>query len=111
MYKSYCDKQKKGCYFKVTILKAGKYSLQVDKTPERFFEDKRQNDYSYPNAVLGLGIFNNGQITQKLQGVSSTQRTLSQSYDLQPGNYIVSVKVDFDPKYEVDYDVNLAVYA
>lgn len=48
IYKSCKDQQKEGCYFKVEIKKDGLYSLQVDKTPERSFEDKRQSDYNYP---------------------------------------------------------------
>ncbi len=30
---------------------------------------------------------------------------------MSPGTYIVKVKIDFDPKWEKDFDVNLAVYA
>lgn len=84
--------------------------MQVDKTPERSYEDKLQNDYQYATAVVELGFMNNGQI-QKLQGIQSNQRTTQQKYRMNPGFYIVKVKLDFDPKWEKDFDVNLAVYA
>jgi hypothetical protein len=86
------------------------YSLQVDKTPERSFEDKLQNSYRYPNAKVDLGFYNGGQC-QKLQGFSSGKRTTFQKYNMRPGTYIVKVTMDFDDKWEKEHDVNLAVYA
>lgn len=68
LYKSYKDQSKQGVYFKLDIKKEGTYSLQVDKTPERSFEDKLQNAYNYPTAIIELGYLNNGNI-QKLQGI------------------------------------------
>ena len=41
----------------------------------------------------------------------SSQRTSFQKYEMQPGTFLVKVQMDFDPAYEKDYDVNLAVYA
>jgi hypothetical protein len=86
------------------------YSLQVDKTPERSFEDKLQNDYNYPTATVELGVLNGNNI-QKLPAFQSNARTTQQKFNLKPGTYIVKVRVDFNPQWEKDYDVNLAIYA
>jgi hypothetical protein len=52
VYKSYKDHKCKGCYFKLKIHEKSesKYSLHVDHTPERIFEDKLQTSYNYPLA-------------------------------------------------------------
>lgn len=60
--------------------------------------------------MVELGFVNNGQI-QKLQGMQSNQRTTQQKYRMNPGFYIVKVTINFDPQWEKDFDVNLAVYA
>jgi hypothetical protein len=86
-------------YFKLEIKKEGTYSLQVDKTPERSFEDKLQNAYNYPTAIIELGNLNNGNI-QKLQGIQSNSRTTQQKYKMQAGTYIVKVLVNFDSQWE-----------
>ena len=109
IYKSAKDKGKKGVYFRVQIVQKGFYSLQVDKTPERSFTDSVQNQYRYPNATLDIGKINNGQC-QRLQSVSSARRTLFKGYDLEAGEYIVKVKIDFDNRFEKEHDVNLAIY-
>lgn len=84
--------------------------MQIDKTPERSFEDKLQNDYNYPTALVELGLVNGASI-QKLQGFQSNARTTQQKFNLKAGNYIVKVRIDFNPQWEKDYDVNLAIYA
>ena len=99
VYKSHKDRQKQGCYFAVEIKAEGLYSLQVDKTPERSFEDKLQNSYRYPKATVELGYYNGGSC-QKLQGFSSTKRTTFQKYNMRPGIYIAKVTVDFEAKWE-----------
>lgn len=66
VYKSHKDQQKQGCYFSVEIKKQGLYSFQVDKTPERSFEDKLQNEYNYPRATVDVGIQNGGSV-QKIK--------------------------------------------
>ena len=86
------------------------YSLQVDKTPERSFEDKRQNAYRYPRATVELGAWTGGGC-QKIQGFGDTKRTSFQKYNMKPGTYIAKVHLDFNSQYETDFDVNLAVYA
>ena len=62
VYKSHKDPNGEGCYFKLEIQQQGTYSIQVDKTPERSFEDSRQNAYRYPRANVELGIYNEGNI-------------------------------------------------
>lgn len=96
VYKSHKDRNKEGCYFTIDIKAEGLYSLQVDKTPERSFEDKRQNSYQYPRATVDLGYYQNGSV-QKLQGFSSNKRTTFQKYRMKPGIYIAKVVVDFNP--------------
>jgi hypothetical protein len=46
-----------------------------------------------------------------LQGKISHRRTLYKKYDLTAGTYVAWVKIRFDPKYEKDFDVTLAVYS
>jgi hypothetical protein len=84
--------------------------LQVDKTPERSFEDKLQNSYNYPRATVDVGVSNGGSV-KKLKTFQSNSRTTFEKFNLQPGTYIVKVVVDFDPKWEKEFEVNLAVYA
>jgi hypothetical protein len=81
------------------IAREGQYSLQVDKTPERSFEDSRQQSYNYPRATVDLGILNGNNI-QKLQGFTSNNRTTQQKYNLKPGTYIAKVVIDFDSQFE-----------
>ncbi len=46
-----------------------------------------------------------------MQGFASSSRTTFQKYKMQPGVFITKVTMDFNPAYEKDFDVNLAVYA
>lgn len=110
IYKSTKDPQGKGCYFRVTILKAGLYSFQVDNKSERAFEDKVQDTYRYPKTFIEVAAYKNGQI-QKKGGLQGNVRTLFQKHTLEPGTYIVNVKISFDPNFDKDGDVNLALYA
>ena len=48
---------------------------------------------------------------QKLQGFQSAERTTQQKYGMKVGTYIVKVRIDFDPNFEKDFDVNLAIYS
>lgn len=45
------------------------------------------------------------------KSAASRNRTLYKGFDLQPGTYIVKVNIEYDSRFEKDYDVNLAVYA
>ena len=56
-----------------------------------------------------MGAWQNGHV-QKLQGTQSRSRTTFQKYKMQPGIYIAKVTVDFDPQWDKEFDVNLAVY-
>jgi hypothetical protein len=56
-----------------------------------------------------LASWQNGSV-QKLQGTQSRSRTTFQKYKMQPGVYIAKVIVDFDPQWDKEFDVNLAVY-
>lgn len=84
--------------------------MQIDKTPERSFEDKRQSSYRYPSAYVDIGLINAGKM-EKLQGFQSAERTTQQKYGMKVGTYIVKVRMDFDPNFEKDFDVNLAIYS
>lgn len=46
-----------------------------------------------------------------MKGFQSNARTTFEKYNLKPGTYIVKVHLDFDPSWDKEYDVNLAVYA
>ncbi len=48
---------------------------------------------------------------QKLQGFQSDERTTQQKYGMKVGTYIVKVRIDFDPNFEKDFEVNLAIYS
>lgn len=52
-----------------------------------------------------------GNSCKKLERASSAKRTLSKGYDLQSGTYVAFVKVDFNDRWEKEFDINLAVYA
>lgn len=64
----------------------------------------------YPESILEIG-----KITEKssemLEGCRNKKRTMYKSYKLLPGEYVAYVKIDFDAKYEEDFEVNLAVYS
>lgn len=47
---------------------------------------------------------------KQLSGIISQKRLAIQPHKLEPGVYIVYVKIDFDPEFEPDFDINLAVY-
>ena len=98
VYKSHKDRNRQGCYFAIDIKAEGLYSIQVDKTPERSFEDKRQNSYNYPMTKVDLSFYNNGHC-QKLQGFANNKRTTFQKYNMKPGIYIVKVVMEFSPNY------------
>lgn len=110
IYKSHKDPQNKGCFFKIRILKAGNYSFHIDKTPERSYEDKVQNKFTYPLAELEVGRFNGNSVVGK-KGTSSRKRTLYYDYDLEAGEYIAFARIHYDKSLEKDFDVNLAIYA
>ena len=110
IYKSMKDRYNEGVYFKVEIVENGTYSFQIDKTPERSFTENVQEVYSYPEATLQLGQIV-GSSCRRLQGIRSSRRTLFKQYDLTPGVYVAFAKVNFNPTFEKDFEVNLAVYA
>lgn len=86
------------------------YSLQIDKTPERSFEERLQDSYQYPHTIVELGLINSRSL-ERLKGFADDKRTTQKKYRLTPGIYIVKVLMDFDSKFEKDFDVNLAIYA
>ena len=50
VYESCVDRECKGVYFTINITKHGKYSFQVDKTPERAYSGDKQMNFRYPAA-------------------------------------------------------------
>lgn len=55
VYHTKIPKKRKGCYFKVTIYKEGSYSLQINQTPGRAYQNKYQKGYKYVTATLLIG--------------------------------------------------------
>jgi hypothetical protein len=110
IYKSHKDPKNEGCYFRVTIHKSGNYSFHVDKTPERALEDSRQNQFTYPLAEIEIGKLNGNSVVGK-KGTNSRRRTLYYDIDVEAGVYVVFVRIHYDPQFEKDFDVNLAIYA
>lgn len=99
-----------GVYFHVDILEEGVYSFHVDKTPERIYPEKYQEIFRYPDAIFEIGRVE-GNSVKKYQGLRSARRTLFKKETLSPGTYIAFVKIQYDPDFEDQYDVNLAVYS
>ena len=95
VYKSAKDPECKGIYFKVTILQAGHYSFQIDKTPERIYPDKYQEMFRYPEAHIELGRVEGDQC-QRIQGLRSRRRTLFKQVDINAGTYVVWAKIAYD---------------
>ena len=112
IYDSYYDPESKGVYFCVDIKVPGKYSFQVDKTPGRVASEIagiHVNKYNYPKGLLELRRIDGDYIIY--QGLLSSRRTLFRSYTLQPGKHVAFVKIDYTPKFEKDFEVNLAIYS
>lgn len=110
VYKSIKDPKMEGGYFKIEIVKAGYYSLQVDHTPFRNFKRKVWDHYHTPITRIELARVNGGHC-QRIETVMSAERTSSRGYQLTPGVYVAYVKLDFDRQFEKDFDINLAIYA
>ena len=55
VYKSYKDKECKGVFFGLDIIKEDDYCFQVDKTPERIYPDQYQRYFYYPEAIIEIG--------------------------------------------------------
>lgn len=99
----------KGCYFKVNIFKEGSYSFQLNQTPDRAYEDRFQKKYKYRPTTLLIGRVE-GKHIEYFEGSQSAYRTLFKKHKLPPGEYIVFAKIFFDEKFEMDYEVTLAIY-
>lgn len=69
-----------------------------------------QQNYRYPEAHLEFGKIEANKV-ERFRGLISSRRTLFKSFDLTPGNYVAWVKIDFDPNYDQDFEVVLAVYS
>ena len=48
---------------------------------------------------------------EKFRRFSSNRRTLFGEFELKPGKYVAWAKIDFDPNFEEDFEVNLAIYS
>lgn len=109
MYHTKHPKKGKGCYFRLTIFKEGKYSLQINQTPGRVYPQKYQKGYKYVTTTLLIGRVE-GNNVEYYEGSQSAYRTLFKKHTLKPGEYVVFTKIYFNQKYEMDYEVTLAVY-
>ena len=67
-------------------------------------------NFRYPSAEIQIGKLEEN-YTKKFRGLISKRRTLFKKLELTPGEYIVKAKIKYDPNYEEDYEVNLAVYS
>lgn len=99
-----------GNYFKVEILREGEYSLQINQIPERAFEDKLQDQYSFAMATIIIGRIMGPNQIQWFEGSQSAYRTLFKKHILPPGQYIVFGQIFFNEKWEKDYELTLAIY-
>lgn len=102
-------KKRKGCYFKVSIFKEGKYSFQLNQTPDRAYQEQHQKMYKYQPATLLIGRVE-GKLIEYYEGSQSAYRTLFKKHRLPPGEYIVFAKIAFNEQFEMDYEVTLAIY-
>ena len=46
-----------------------------------------------------------------MESFGDSRRTTQKKYRMNPGTYIIKVKMDFDANYETEFDVVCAVYA
>jgi hypothetical protein len=53
----------------------------------------------------------NGNSVVGKRGTNSRKRTLYYDIDVEAGQYIAFVRVQYDRNFEKDFDVNLAIYA
>lgn len=111
VYESHWDPDIKGAYFAVTISETGRYSFQVDQTPERSFTGDKQMKYRYPEVWMEVGQMLGKKKMKKFPAHVSKRRSVSQWYDLEPGTYVTFVRIKFDPKFEEDFELVLAVYS
>ena len=98
IYKSTKDPDNKGVYYQVKIVKEGNYSFHLDKTPERSYPDKTQDEFRYPNATVFIGKFDGEDVSDR-KSYASSRRTLYKGYNLEPGTYIVKANIDYDSKF------------
>jgi hypothetical protein len=84
VYESCIDPECKGAFFKVKVMKAGLYSFQIDKTPERSYTGDQQLNFRYPTAEISIGKLEKNSVT-KFRGLISRARTLFKKLELVPG--------------------------
>ena len=79
VYECYHDPDCRGAYFTVDVMVAGKYSIHLDKTPERTAtEGYTINYFEYPLGELGLRKIDGTPVLY--QGLLSKRRTLFREY-------------------------------
>ena len=100
-----------GSYFKVTIYEAGNYSFQINQTDSRCYTEEERKVYRYVNSTLKFAKVLGNDEYEELEGISETKRTLFKKHYLQPGEYMVWGRIQYNKTYEKDYDLTLAVYA
>ena len=66
--------------------------------------------YKYPKSWLDLGKIEIG-CTKRFMGFATKRRSLFKKYPLTPGVYVSWIKIDFDERFEKDFEVNLAIYS
>jgi hypothetical protein len=93
----------------VTIYKEGHYSFQINQTPDRAYQQKHQKKYKYVTATLLIGRIE-GKYIEYFEGSQSAYRTLFKKHKLPPGEYIVFAKIYYDERFEIDYELTLAIY-
>lgn len=59
---------------------------------------------------MSLYRIDSGKI-EYIRGFADKERTTQKKYLFPPGIYIAYVLINFDPKFEKEFDVNLAIYA
>lgn len=102
------DSHKK--FFKVEILQEGDYSFQINQIPERRYPDSFRDYYNYVPITFNLGRVVSAGRLEHYPGSQSAYRTLFSKHHLKPGAYIASVEIQFNPRWETDYEITLGVY-
>lgn len=98
VYECYYDPDCRGAYFTVEILVPGKYSIHLDKTPERTATEGYTKDYfNYPVGELGVRKIDGTPVLY--QGLLSRRRTLFRLYELTPGRHVVFAKLQYDGRF------------
>jgi hypothetical protein len=100
-------------YFKVTILKEGEYSFQLNQTAERFFRERidgKDMTAEYRTVTMNIGrVLPNGEL-EYYRGAQWYYQIVYRKHILPPGEYIVYAKQNFHSSDIYKNNITLGIY-